>query len=305
MTPGWFTSALAAPAEDGGVEVAGARVLYRAWGERGAPGAVLVHGTAAHARWWDHIAPLLPPGRRYAALSISGHGGSDWRDRYSLECWAQEVLAVASAAGIAGRPVVIGHSLGGSIAVAARALFGARLAGAVVIDTPNYDALPAGAAGSLAEFGSKTRSYPTREAALARYRLVPEQPVLDCAREHVAAFSVRQLDDGTWSWKWDRALFAKMRRPRPRPPAAGGCRSAMVLAEHGIVTPAMAALNREALGPGVLEFQVPAAGHHILLDQPIALVTALRAILAAWDACPPAGAVEIPPATLLERSATS
>src|SRR5258708_11445341 len=93
--PDWFTAALAAPADDGSVEVAGARISYRAWGPAGAPGVVLVHGTAAHARWWDHIGPFLQgstsgegasPDRAYphnglrvAALSMSGPGGSDWR----------------------------------------------------------------------------------------------------------------------------------------------------------------------------------------------------------------------------------
>ena len=57
--PDWFTEALAAPAADAGVEVAGARISYRTWGRTGRPGVVLVHGTAAHAHWWDHIAPFL------------------------------------------------------------------------------------------------------------------------------------------------------------------------------------------------------------------------------------------------------
>ena len=93
--PAWFTAALAAPATDGTVDVDGARVRYRAWGPPGAPGAVLVHGTAAHARWWDHVGPQLPAGQRVAALDLSGHGDSDWRERYSLDHWAAEVVAVA------------------------------------------------------------------------------------------------------------------------------------------------------------------------------------------------------------------
>ena len=58
--PDWFSAALATPATDDSVQVDGARIRYRAWGGRGARGAVLVHGTAAHARWWDHVAPQLP-----------------------------------------------------------------------------------------------------------------------------------------------------------------------------------------------------------------------------------------------------
>ena len=140
--PDWFTAALAAPATDGTVNVDGARVRYRAWGPPEAPGAVLVHGTAAHARWWDHVGPQLPAGLRVAALDLSGHGDSDWREQYSLDRWAEEVVAVAAGARISGAPFIIGHSLGGTIAIRAAARYGGDLAGIVVIDSPLYEAPP-------------------------------------------------------------------------------------------------------------------------------------------------------------------
>src|ERR1700729_2075043 len=100
--PAWFSAALAAPVEDGSVDVDGARVRYRAWGDRGARGVVLVHGGAAHARWWDHVGPQLSAGLRVVALDLSGHGDSDWREQYSLGRWAAEVVAVAAEAGVSG-----------------------------------------------------------------------------------------------------------------------------------------------------------------------------------------------------------
>jgi hypothetical protein len=36
-------------------------------------------------------------------------------------------------------------------------------------------------------------------------------------------------------------------------------------------------------------FEIPAAGHHVLLDEPLCLVTALRAVLAGW--APPSASV--------------
>ena len=96
--PEWFTTALATSAELGRVDVDGTAIAYRAWGQPGGPGIVLVHGGAAHSRWWDHIAPLMTPGRRVFALDLSGHGDSGRRQTYSLDSWAREVLAVAGAA---------------------------------------------------------------------------------------------------------------------------------------------------------------------------------------------------------------
>src|SRR5262249_49405430 len=63
--PPWFTKALAAPVVPRAVSVAGTEIAYRQFGPdrssgtNGSSALVLVHGGAAHARWWDHIAPLL------------------------------------------------------------------------------------------------------------------------------------------------------------------------------------------------------------------------------------------------------
>jgi pimeloyl-ACP methyl ester carboxylesterase len=282
-SPAWFTAALATPAEEGGVEVDGARIRYRAWGEPGAPGAVLVHGTAAHARWWDHVAPQLPAGMRVVALDLSGHGDSDRRSQYSLDRWAGEVIAVAANGGISGAPVVIGHSLGGIVAMRAAALHGAALAGIVVIDSPMYEAPPQPRDTVMGSVFGGERTYSSREAALVRFRLVPEQPVLPYARDHVAAWSVTRHPGGEWGWKFDRALFAKMAPswPMVRP---AHCRAAILRAQHGVMTPAMASLLCERLGHVTTVFEIPAAGHHVLLDEPLCLVTALRAVLAGWSA---------------------
>jgi pimeloyl-ACP methyl ester carboxylesterase len=286
--PDWFTTALAMPAEEGSVEVDGARIRYRAWGGRGAWGAVLVHGTAAHAHWWDHVAPQLSVGMRVAALDLSGHGDSDWRESYSLDRWAQEAVAVAADAGIAGAPFIIGHSLGGIVAMCAAARYGAALAGIVVIDTPLFEAPPE-LRGGATGFGAEQRAYPSREAALARFRLVPEHPVLPYVRDHIAAWSVAAGDDGEWGWKFDRGLFAKMTPPSPPVTGRAGCQVAILRAQHGIMTAAMADRIRDRLGHASPMFEIPAAGHHVLLDEPLCLVTALRAVLAGW--VPPSASV--------------
>ena len=125
--PAWFTAALAAPVRVGRVTVDGTSIAYRAWGDNPGRGLVLVHGGAAHARWWDHIAPLLAAGHLVAAVDLSGHGDSGRRAAYSLDGWAEEVAAVAADAGITGQPVIIGHSMGGFVALRAAGMFGRQL----------------------------------------------------------------------------------------------------------------------------------------------------------------------------------
>ena len=80
QAPEWFLTAIGTPAKLGIVDVEGASITYRTYGDREDRGIVLVHGGAAHARWWDHIAPLLATGHMVVALDLSGHGDSGRRE---------------------------------------------------------------------------------------------------------------------------------------------------------------------------------------------------------------------------------
>jgi len=279
--PDWFTTALATSAELGRAEVDGAAIAYRAWGQPGGPGIVLVHGGAAHSRWWDHIAPLMTPGRRVAALDLSGHGDSGRRETYSLDSWAREVLAVAGAAGITAPPTVIGHSMGGFVTLRLASLYGSRIAGAVTVDSPVRDLTPEEQAAREHRAFGPLRVYPTREAAIARFHPVPSQPTLRYITRHVAETSVRETDGG-WTWKFDPRIFGRSQLGTHLLTRLD-CRVALFRAEYGIMSQQMSEVMYDRLGRVAPLIEIPAAGHHVMLDQPIALVAALRTLLSDWD----------------------
>ena len=283
--PAWFTAALATPVTQRTTMVDGAAIAYRACGEPGGRGIVLVHGGAAHSRWWDHIGPLLADGRLVVAIDLSGHGDSARRESYGLDQWAREVLAVARDAGIATPPTVIGHSLGGMVTLRVAGLFGSRIEGAVVIDSPIREMSPEeNAAREHRAFGG-LRVYPSKEAILARFRPVPDQPVLGYIANHIAATSIREADGG-WTWKWDPAIFG--RQVPPTLLTRLDCRVALFRAEHGMVSAEMSDVMYDRLGRVAPVIEIPAAGHHVMLDQPIALVAAIRTLLSDWDHSLPA-----------------
>jgi pimeloyl-ACP methyl ester carboxylesterase len=278
--PTWFTAALATPVTRRTTMVDGAAIVYRTWGEPGGRGIMLVHGGAAHSRWWDHIGPLLADGRLVVALDLSGHGDSARRESYSLDQWAREVLAVAGDAGIATPPAVVGHSLGGLVTLRAAALFGPGIEGAVVIDSPIREMSPEEHAAMEHRAFGGLRVYPSKEAILARFRPVPDQPVLGYIADHVAATSIREVDGG-WTWKWDPAIFG--RQVPPTLLTRLDCRVALFRAEHGMVSTEMSDVMYDRLGRVAPVIEIPAAGHHVMLDQPIALVAATRTLLSNWD----------------------
>jgi pimeloyl-ACP methyl ester carboxylesterase len=85
------------------------------WGSRG-PRALLIHGITSSARgWWRVGAEMARAGYRVTAPDLRGHGESLPGDDYRLESYASDVLALGDH-----WDVVLGHSLGGAIAVVAQ-----------------------------------------------------------------------------------------------------------------------------------------------------------------------------------------
>ncbi len=111
--------AVLATARKSEVLVGRKRVVTYAWGNEGAPVALLVHGWNGHAgHMTPFVEPLVAKGLRVVAFDAPGHGGSDPGLTHVVEIGA----AVATvAAGEGGVRTVIAHSAGAmASAVAAR-----------------------------------------------------------------------------------------------------------------------------------------------------------------------------------------
>lgn len=281
--PDWFRAAVDAPHERHRLPVEGAGIEWLAWGQRGKPGLLLLHGNGAHADWWRFIAPYLAATHRVATLSWSGMGGSEHRPRYTIDLFIAEILAVAAAAGLAdaGPFSVVGHSFGGFPMMALANRPECPFRQAIILDTP-FDLTkrrrPRGAGGDARPH----TIYPTLADALARFRWAPPQPTThDFIADFIARLSIRPAGDG-FTWKFDPFLWSEFEAQsgedlllRPRCPTAlmWGERSALV---HDGLVQDMAA----RLPAGSRLIPIPEAYHHVMADQPLALVSALRGLLA-------------------------
>lgn len=86
--------------------------------ERGAGEPILfVHGNWASSRWWERVVDRLPAGYRAIAFDLRGRGATRGPDGdYSIPSLAADLRRLIDALGIAPTHVV-GHSLGGAIAL--------------------------------------------------------------------------------------------------------------------------------------------------------------------------------------------
>src|SRR3954464_12506676 len=111
----------------------GHRVTYRTAG-RG-PALLLLHGIANSSQTWEHVAPLLAERFTLIAPDLLGHGNSATpRGDYSLGAHASGARVIATALGHE-RMTVLGHSLGGGIALAFAYQFPERVERLVLVSS--------------------------------------------------------------------------------------------------------------------------------------------------------------------------
>ncbi len=256
--PLWFQRAIACAKEEHVVNVADCPIHYLLW-------------------------PAQP--QTACGRDLSGMGDSGRRASYGSDLRAQEMRAVIADAALGARPFVIGHSFGGFMTMKFAAAFGEELGGAVIVDSP-IRAPEEEAQSPLAppKWANK-KIYPTFEAALARFRLMPPQT---CENEFIVEYIARHSlmpADGGWTWKFDGAAMGARRFGEPFREylQAARCRAALLFGENSaLVSRHTASYMSSLMGSEAPIVEMPEAQHHVMLDQPLAFVAALRMLLQSW-----------------------
>ena len=277
--PRWFEEAIAVTPERQQVRVSGIDIEWLGWGARGRPGLLLLHGGAGHADWWRFIAPFLAETHRVVAPSWGGMGNSGHRRHYPLDGFVDEMLAVAEASGLAasGPFAAAGHSFGGFPLMALANRPDTPLCHAIILDTP-----------FITNWSRDDRSqarphrvYPSLTEALAHFRWLPGQPTSNLfIADFIARHSLRTVPGG-YTWKFDPFLWQHFEADRSMDPLPGARCPVTLLwgAESRLMPKPMVDDMLTRLPPGTRKLAIPEAHHHLPVDQPLALVTALRALL--------------------------
>ncbi len=105
------------------------------WGDPANPPLLLVHGGLDHARSWDWIARELAADWHVVAPDLRGHGDSDWASAsgYPMMNFVYDLGEIVRHLGW-DRFTLIGHSLGGNIALRYAGLFPGRVEKLVSIE---------------------------------------------------------------------------------------------------------------------------------------------------------------------------
>ncbi len=110
----------------------GAKVHYESYGQ-GKEAVVFIHGWTCDLTFWRGQAPVYENSRSLL-VDLPGHGQSDKPDvSYTQERFARAIDAVMRAAGVE-RAVLVGHSMGGPVAITFLRLFPAKAKALVLVD---------------------------------------------------------------------------------------------------------------------------------------------------------------------------
>lgn len=284
--PAWFDWAVAQQPERSSFPVGDVAIELLTWGERGKPGLLFLHGDSAHADWWSFIAPFFAADWRCAAISWSGMGASGRRARYTFDDWTDEVLAAIDAGGLddGSGTMIVAHSLGGYPALMA-ASRSDRIRGVVMVDSA---IIPQHLLGDVPQPVPRPhRLYSSSAEALMRFRFMP--PTIGDKHyliDHLARTSMTQGEDG-WHWRFDPEIWRNMASRTGDHmallPRAARCPLAAILGERSELIRGEVERYMRDIYPAETPFIViPEAGHHVMADQPLALIAALRACFAYW-----------------------
>ena len=135
------------------------------------PLVVLIHGWSCDSSYWEAQVPTLRDRYRVVTLDLAGHGDSSAdRNDWSMRAFGEDVRRVVDAVDPQAPLVLVGHSMGGPVAVEAARQLGQRVRAVIGVDTFSTVGLPRPPATETAariafferDFAGATRMFVTR-----------------------------------------------------------------------------------------------------------------------------------------------
>lgn len=118
--------------------MAGDTALHICDSEVGERTVVLLHGYLENMMVWDDFVPLLYKQVRVITLDIPGHGISEVKgETHTMEYLADTLVSALDVLGVE-RVTVVGHSMGGYVALAFAERYASRLEGIVLLHSTPY-----------------------------------------------------------------------------------------------------------------------------------------------------------------------
>jgi esterase len=270
--------------QDRRVSARGLSFHYVEWGVATQPLLVCLHGITQTAHSWDEVAAGLADDYRVLCLDQRGHGDSDWAPDgdYTRHTQAADLAALTDALGLSGF-VLAGMSMGGINSITFAARHPQKVRALIIVDvSPEIQVQGVENIRSFIQAPDELDSF---EAFVERAHQFNPRRTLDNIRSRLS-HNLKQLPNGKWTWKYDKALRAGERSFQASAlhnlwddVHAIRCPTLIIKGgESDILSSESAAKLQQAI-PGSRLTVVPGAGHSVMGDNPEAFVAAVRDFL--------------------------
>lgn len=291
------------------VSADGTRLHVEEFGRADGPAVVLAHGWTCSILFWAPVVRLLASDFRVVAYDQRGHGSSAaplTRKGYGTGVLADDLEAVLQAVLPAGeRAVLAGHSMGGMTIMAAsgRAAVRSRTAAVLLASTGSGRLL--GATRVLPPRFSPQwlRRVLHRQLLTSRLPLGPVTPMSRAAFAYGVLGAAPTREQAAFTARVVHACKARQRAAWGRvlavldldaEIAALEAPTAVLVGTHDKLTPKVHARGMaEALPRCIGVTELPGVGHMVPIEDPVSVVSAVRALAAAHAAPPSAVAVDV------------
>ena len=278
--PTWFKESISIKPSEQSINDKDGKISYSKWVSKNDTTnlLILIHGTGAHKKWWDPIAPQFLNETNVIAVDLPGMGDSDFRNNYSIKDFGKCIFSIIEKEKI-GMNIeniyIVGHSLGGQVAAYVASENKNLVTSLIMIDTfirpPDYDP-------SQHEGGPlrKIKHYPDKITILERFRLMPEQTCHNTwFLRYIAEYSVKETKDG-WRWKFDDLMFNSLERLFGYK-FSFNCPTLFIYGAESLLMSGNILPNIKNMYSDVMDFKkVNEAAHHVPLDKPLEIIDIIK-----------------------------
>ena len=278
--PTWFKESISIKPSERSINDKDGKISYSKWVSKSDSTnlLILIHGTGAHKKWWDPIAPQFLNETIVIAVDLPGMGDSDFRNNYSIKDFGKCIFSIIDKEKIEmtiENVFIVGHSLGGQVAAYVASENKNLVTSLVMIDTfirpPDYDP-------SQHEGGPlrKIKHYPDKITILERFRLMPKQACQNTwFLRYIAEYSVKETKDG-WRWKFDDLMFNSLERLFGYK-FSFNCPTLFIYGAESLLTSGNILPNIKNMYSDVMDFKkVEEAAHHVPLDKPLEIIDIIK-----------------------------
>jgi pimeloyl-ACP methyl ester carboxylesterase len=263
----------------------GLRFHYLDWGNADAQALVCLHGFTSHAHSWDTFAGAMREQYHVLALDQRGHGETEWASDYHADRRVEDLEEFVDALKLE-KFVLLGLSMGGRVAFQYASRHPEKLDRLVIVDIAPETS--SSGAQRIAD-GLRNRDiFKDPEEAFEAARRANPRPPDDALRARTQ-HGLKQLEDGTWTFRYDVALRnasgARVMPTREEVQATWDslknitCPTLLVRgSDSDILSPELAQRMLQSI-PNARLVEVPNSGHSVPLDNPPGFQEAVRTFL--------------------------